>query len=500
MALEPVFEKINVTGKTENLTKRFRSECRTDIDSESVKKIISATAVAFVSSCALDGDKIRYTGKTTYFICYEDGEGEIRKNECGCEFSGEIDGSFNDGVTVLDATASIEKTEFSLTGIKLSAIGYIDIKVSLSEAEQVDALIGGEGLITDTDSVCIVKPLGIRQTNYPLEEEFDLTFAVKEVINHQATAVVTSAQCGVGAVIVDGEVYLSLTALTLDGKVKKETKAFPFRAEVELEEAMPACTANATVKVKSFKTDISVAGDESSTAKVEVILSLIASAHECVEQMVAVDVFSINKIVETEKIEASEEKPCEVRFVLQNVQALAGIDAPTDGASVCALTGEAVEITETKRVENGLAVTGVLSANVIFIGGDGKIFSRKAHAPFETVLGANIPCGADVTIKATVKCADGKVVSADEIEILAEIAFSVYSCEKTKIRIIGKVTEKGEKKAEKSAISVFIASPKETLWQLAKRLNVCPSDLLTANKELQFPLTGEERIVVYRQK
>ena len=35
---------------------------------------------------------------------------------------------------------------------------------------------------------------------------------------------------------------------------------------------------------------------------------------------------------------------------------------------------------------------------------------------------------------------------------------------------------------------------------LAKRLNVCPKSLVETNSDLQFPLTGKERIVVYRRK
>jgi hypothetical protein len=46
----------------------------------------------------------------------------------------------------------------------------------------------------------------------------------------------------------------------------------------------------------------------------------------------------------------------------------------------------------------------------------------------------------------------------------------------------------------------FMPEEGEELWSLSKRLNVCPDQLVATNKELQFPLTGKERIVVYRRK
>ena len=58
----------------------------------------------------------------------------------------------------------------------------------------------------------------------------------------------------------------------------------------------------------------------------------------------------------------------------------------------------------------------------------------------------------------------------------------------------------GDKKTEDSAISVYIPREGEELWSLAKRLNATPESIMSANKDLQFPLTGKERIAVYRQK
>ena len=51
-----------------------------------------------------------------------------------------------------------------------------------------------------------------------------------------------------------------------------------------------------------------------------------------------------------------------------------------------------------------------------------------------------------------------------------------------------------------AAISVYIPLEGEGLFSLAKRLNVSPESLVNTNRELNFPLSGKERIVIYRQK
>lgn len=499
MALEPIFEKINVIKESKTNEKRIKSECKTDVNSAEIKKIINVYAVADAVSAEVENGKVRTLGRITYFICYENEQGEIAKSECGCEFLEDVEIENASGFLTAEAVASVYKTELNTSGIKLAITGYVEIKITVKCAEEVVALVGGEGLIADTTSVSVVKPFGARQTNYPLTEEFEIPLGIKEVINHTANAVITSAQCGVGVVIVDGEVYLSLTALTSDGKVIKESKAFPFRAEVEQEEAMPAFTATAKVKVKSFKTDISVSGENESTAKAEIVLVFEATAYESREQTIAVDVFSTTNNVLVERVETITEKQTETRCVIQKVKGEGVIDGLEDGATLGVITGESIEITTQTSTHNGVKVTGVISANAIFTDAENKLFSRKTHIPFECELETNLSCVDEFLVSAVVKNATAKMITETEIEIEAEVAFFIACKEKTPIKVIGRVEDKGEKKGETSAISVYIAGAGETLWQLAKRLNVCPNELLNANKDLIFPLTGEERIVIYRQ-
>lgn len=499
MALEPIFEKINVIKESKILEKRIKSECKTEVNSADVKKIINVYAVADAVNADVENGKVRTLGRITYFICYENEQGEIAKSECGQEFLEDVEIENASGYLTAEAVASVYKTELNTSGIKLAITGYVEIKITLKSVEEVVALVGGDGLITDTTTISVVKPFGARQTNYPVSEEFEIPLGIKEVINHTASAVITSTQCGVGVVIVDGEVYLSLTALTTDGKVVKENKAFPFRAEVEQEEAMPACTATAKVKVKSFKTDISVSGENESTAKAEIVLVFEATAYECKEQTIAVDVFSTTNNVLAEKVENITEKPTETRCVIQKVKGEGAVDGLEEGANLCVITGESIEITAWTKTPNGVNVTGVISGGAVFTDAESKLFSRKVHVPFECELDASLTCDTEILVSAVIKNATAKMLTETEMELEAEVVFLIACKEKTPLKVIGRVEDKGEKKGETSAISVYIAGAGETLWQLAKRLNVCPNELLVANKDLIFPLSGEERIVIYRQ-
>ena len=60
---------------------------------------------------------------------------------------------------------------------------------------------------------------------------------------------------------------------------------------------------------------------------------------------------------------------------------------------------------------------------------------------------------------------------------------------------------KAEKlKANDCAISVYVPAAGDDLWSTAKSLRQSPEEIKTTNPDLAFPLTGKERILVFRGK
>ena len=60
--------------------------------------------------------------------------------------------------------------------------------------------------------------------------------------------------------------------------------------------------------------------------------------------------------------------------------------------------------------------------------------------------------------------------------------------------------EAGDALPEGSAVSVYFPAAGDTLWDTAKRLGAAPEQLQASEPGLTYPLTGGERIVVYRRK
>lgn len=503
MPIEPVFEKINITRLSDTVKGQIKIDCKTDVPTDTVERILSVNAFAVImQSEALNG-QVRYAGKATFYLSYLGADGELFKCECGSEFAGALEKAGLTSECRVKVNVNVDKVEASVDGIRLSVTAFLTVIAEVYERKEINALSGGENLIVDAREVPIVKGFGIKQGVFPVEEEFELGYPVQEVLSHRADAVVTAVQCGVGSIIVDGQVFLTLIALQKNEKkdIIRENKVLPFRYELECEDAMPTMQATARAKEKSFKTDISVDAERgTSTLLSSVTLQFEGEAFASASATLASDAFSTSDEVELVYDEFPYYKTCEQYGVNHVGGGRSIIDELPVGATVLAVGGEKAEIISVTRKENTIELTGTVTAIGYFKDGDGKAFTRKMETPFERTIEVSVTDSDTVDVTCVAVKATAKIVSLTEADLDYELLFTVYPCERSNIKYVKEVKCCGEKKECESAISVFIPMEGEDLWSLSKRLNVCPETLVATNKELQFPLTGKERIVIYRQK
>ena len=120
--------------------------------------------------------------------------------------------------------------------------------------------------------------------------------------------------------------------------------------------------------------------------------------------------------------------------------------------------------------------------------------------PFEKEFTGSFDLETLIECEAKAFKGQAKIASSTEVDIEGEVYLSVALFKKCQTKMISDVKLLNEKEENSCAISVYLALKDEEQFSLAKRLNVCPETLIETNQDLQFPLTGTERIVVYRQK
>ncbi len=500
---EPTYENIKISVEKERVIDTIKAECRTDIESQNVKKILCVTPRVFGVSHRVKDSGIEYNGKIVFYTFYLDNENKVKKSECANEFLGVIKGVNSEENTSFKLVVTAGNGEYNLSGINVVLATSLTVTVTPCERVETKAFVSGEGIVTNNAEITTVKSFGVKTAVCPIEEEFEIPFAVLDVLSQKAEVIITASQSGVGCIIVDGEVCASMVLLQKNdkGDIIKEGKKFPFRIEIEHDDALPSAEATVLAQIKGLNTDVQVdeEGDKS-VARISLSVEMQGEVFFQEEKTVADDLFCPAMHLDIEKKEYSFYTPEKICAYSERTKGRASLQELPAGSRVIAVCDERVEIVSYTLKEQSVIVEGVLSMNVLFRDGENNVFCVKTQTPFEKTL-ANSDCVCDnLQIEGVAENSSARLISLSEIELDCVIRFTLRTRRKQTISVITAITEGEKREVNDSAISVYIPLANESLWSLSKRLCVCPDDLLATNKDLQFPLTGKERIVVYRQK
>ena len=79
------------------------------------------------------------------------------------------------------------------------------------------------------------------------------------------------------------------------------------------------------------------------------------------------------------------------------------------------------------------------------------------------------------------------------------VKYSFTGVTHKKAEYVVKADEGEARKISDAAISVYLPEKGDTLWSVAKTLGMSEDEVLKTNGELNFPLSGDERIIIYRE-
>lgn len=495
MAIIPVYGNVRVNENTDIAEKELKTECKTEIPTDALSRVLDVSAFCGGADYSAEDGKVY--GTIIFNVVYSAVDGTVKKFECAQEFSQEITEDLS-GKTFLPRVR-IEKAAADGTRTRLTVYAVITVGGKICSVRDIPCLSGGDGLVLDSEEKTVAKGFGVKKATFPVEEEIALSYEVAEVLSQRAQAVITEVQCGVGAIIIDGEVFASALLLqnSENGDIIKEERVLPFRFELQCDETMPVNVAVAEATVKSIRSDVSVDTDSGkSTASVVVAVSVTGEAFAQEQISLSSDAFSETENTALTFSQAEYLLPCGVKTNKKQVsgRCTAGIPA---GASVVAVKDETVE-TVSLKTDKSVLFEGVFSVKAVYKDADGKFGTVTLETPIEYKEDKGDYDRAEICVIAN--SGRVRVINENESEISGEIVVcSSYSKFKKLIFISG-IESAGEKPVCDAAISVYIPLEGEGLFSLSKRLGVRPEKLIETNKELNFPLSGKERIVIYRQK
>ncbi len=482
------FSGLNQVGA---LTAQTAVECRFGGE---VTLVLAAHAVATLSGVEAGNGEVRYFGKVLFSVVYEDAEKHVCRAEKGVEFSSKM--VSEEVYPALTARGKIVLDNLSVRreGASVYFTALLGAEVNLFGEQKFE-------YVTDGDFICRRERVGLVCAHLcggeaEAEDEFETEF-IGDILFHSETVNVTSVVCETGFVRAEGEINLGILALRGENALVSFERLIPFRAEIPCEQS--SFGASAEVQVCVSNAIVRAEADEE-RGKCNISVQLALSVEGCLYEEIMLDgvtdAFSRHHELTLTAINQTCMGAGEIVRVTERVSGKAALSSPVDFSDTLqAVTLQRAEADLAKEGET-TRVEGVIMASLLVLGADGCHRGIEMSLPFSVPVQTEGERQVSVLVCGT----SARQKQEGEIEVEATLKICVQSRKEKSFSLVTSAEEGEPLNLSDSAISVYVPCVGDGLWELSKRLNKSPEEVMESNPDLKFPIREGERVVVYRKK
>ena len=468
-------------------------QCSLGLTEENENKILSLTGAVLKGDENTEEEFLVYGGLATFNAVFM--ADELTRIEVGTKFTFKTKKPTD--------TCSLKSVSYKLSGIRVKKDGgmlygeaTLTTTITYFEVEEKNYLNS-----TDALAKCGTMPILTKtgfSASFELEDEFEVK-KIKRVLASDAALVVTKVDCDGGVVKVYGEANLSVVMLPFgeNSDILKEQRNIPFNYEVDCEASQDNCLATAMAMLN--KLNLKVYQDEEkgiSTITAVISFTVLGTCQARVDETFVEDCYSPSCELVTNYASSEDFAIIAHRSVQEKAFGKAHGEVP-EYSRLAKIIGERVEVSQSQIDGEKLTVSGVVVGSGIFIGSENEFIKSDFSLPFSVDIGVTGDAFDNLQValeSLTCKLRSGKM----EAEAVLQICFTEY--EKLGYKFINALVE-GEAKPERAAaISVYLGKKGDTSWDVTKHLGLSEEEILKYNENLTFPLSGNEKIVVFRQR
>ena len=492
MSVSPQYETYEYTACGPCLRAQSIVECR--LDGRADEKLLAASPRVVCGVAEVLPGEVRYGGKLFFSAVTAAPDGAVTGVERGAEFSHRAACEDAAPAQKAEVRLRVEKVETRTEGRALVLSAIVTAEIDLYAPAQLRCLAGGEGVVCDRAPARIAR-IALCSGTFAQEEEFETDY-VGDILLHSEQVCLRRVVAGPGSLDVSGEVNLAVLAKK---EGERETVAYerliPFRAEIPCAEAEAGMPCDARAEVLSA--NLTAACDEekgrcSILARLE--LRVFGRVYRVEEVQLPRDAFCPGFESTPAFAAVRAEQPLCAFTAAERVSGAAASDGPVaetlQSAALCS-----VEVAATVA-DGEVLCEGVLNAVVFGKDGDGAPASARVSLPFSFPVRSDRARAGDRAEVSALCCGVSVRRRAEpEAEGSLKLFVTLYTAEEG--RCVADLAVGSPADEAAGAVTVFFPAAGDTLWEVAKKLGRAPEEVAPG---LSFPLTGSERIVLWRRR
>ena len=486
--IKPQFNVTNYTKLLKKLVSQSQVATRLS-QSEGVSEILSVSPQISLSSAEVSSGRVNYGGKLIFTILYCDEEGKLCRMQKGVEFTHYCDDDELAPAQTAVCALDCQRVSTRRDGSAIVLTAVVSANITIFAPAERTSVTSCEGAYLKS---CVRQYVSFSTFSGECEVEDDFEAdGVDDILVPYAGVLVTSASVSAGEVEVSGEIALSLLAMRGAFPAGLE-RIIPFRCVIPCENAATGALPEVCAELRDMTVNATVEEDRGK-CRVEFSCTLAARGYVATvsEETVACDAFSTTHNLLLTKSSESVSFPYERKVFSERTQSVATSKAKLDFS--CRLIAVTRPEAEYEYVPSSGSVEGGICAVLLYEQG-GDIKSTEITLPFAVRVGS----GEGITASAGVCSIVVKQPSEGVLEGEALIKVAAVYPKVCSGECLVAVEEEDEKQDKNCAIRIIIPSAGDGLYEAAKALNFPPEEVASANPGLKYPLSGDERILIYK--
>lgn len=468
-----------------------------DVATSGMKRVLSITAECKTTGEECADGEIRISGRIDYKILFENEEGGFDCMSAGKDFLEKVVDKGVNPTSICCVDLVAVDNEYSgdavlkiRTTVEVSG-WYVKEVELISVEDDSDGALMCRKQTAEIESI-VVLPTALKEVS----KDVELIGGIDKLLCCQTKININSVACATEIAYVDAELVATILYVK-DTNLFQETVVAPFSAEL----VSGDISTDSEVFASGYAISNNVTIADEKTVVIETTAMIKGSLAKTEEYEYTADAYSLKYDVNV-NLERYKLARTACRETLSD-KLSGSLRIDSDQGTMRAVIGSTDPVVAglSLKIEDGriLVAEGVVSARVLYLNEHGVAFGALIEAPFQ-LKGARECVMSDVlSAKAAIHNFTARIRMGDEIEFSATLEITVEGTNPMYIESMTSCETIAERTDDGPAISLYIASEGETLWNVAKALLTDEATLMEQNPDLALPLTGGEHIIVYKE-
>ncbi|MDE5618259.1 MAG: DUF3794 domain-containing protein [Clostridia bacterium] len=498
MAIQTQTQDVKISYLNRLVGTQIATECTVDASATGgANKLLSASCGCRIKECEALSGAIRVSGEVTSKIIYLDGADSIASADYISEFNESIVCAECVEGMALDIAAGVTDIQSEIIGSAIKVQTVVTLDIDGREDYQGEFISEISGAVSRERSCEVISFKGMASDSFTVTEEYDTGAAVSKVLLFDSDVCLTQVRAGDGVVNAEGEACIRLVYES-EGNVYSKQFSVPFAEELITGGVAEDNVVCATPYIKTGGIVLTGTAD-ANVIKIELVIGVDVKIYEKIYVDTIADVFSPSADLSVTSVNKSFVAPYTCKHISKRVCGTVTSDSESGIRRITASVLCHSAITNIYTDDGALFAEGTLTVGEIYEEEDGAVSSIQVEVPF--VINCDI---AGVSDKCNVsgRCVITDIVSRvkrdRDIEVCATVQIEAVICCPCELSGVSAIAVGQEKEINLSGISAYIVSEGETLWDVAKALNVPEKEILQQNASLQGGVHGGDRVVVFR--